>query len=194
MIFISTNEYSEMLSDWIENITIKELLDDAPSGFLSGCGGTTEFLNYVFRIKPSLNKYREICRQHLYFDTRAKITSFTLEQSEQFIGCIRERLKLHEYVTISFSNEDYNQQSFQDHIIKGYPVPYLFDHSFILTNNNQRFESYLGHYGPRQTFWENYEKDLQELFLDPHDKWEQLFGVKCKTNYNSNKISLIINN
>lgn len=182
------------LSSWIDNITISELLHDAPSGFLSGCGGTTEFLNFVFRTKPTSNKYREICRQHYYFDTQTETVTFTFDEVDKFIDSIKERLDLYDYVTISFSNEDYNQQNIKDHMINGYPIPYLFDHSFILTKDNQRFESYLGYYGPIQIYWEDYEKDLRELFINPHQKWQQLFNVRCKTEFHPDKIRLIVNN
>lgn len=184
-----------MLTSWINNITIAELLDDAPSGFLSGCGGTSEFLNYMFRTKPTLDEYKEICRQHRYFDTAIEETIFGFDEVNKFIDTIAERLDLYEYVTVGFDNsDDSNKQSIIDHIVKGYPTPRLFDHSFIITKDHQRFESYLGYYGPRQVYWKDYKTDLKELFQNPYSKWEQLFDVKCRTDYDPNKIKLIVNN
>jgi hypothetical protein len=170
-----------ILSRWIDNITVSELLDDAPHGFLSGCGGTSEFLNYLFRIRPEKDLYREICRQHHYFDSAIEIKSFAFDEVDKFMNCIEERLNLYQYVTISFDNN-------------GYPIPLLFDHSFIITKDKWRYESYLGYYGPRRVYWENYKRDIQELFDNPLEKWEQLFNVTCRIDYDPSKIILIVNN
>lgn len=183
------------LASWIDKITAFELLDDAPHGFLSGCGGTSEFLNYLFRIKPEIDKYKEILQQHYYLNTAIDEKSFGFNEVDKFINCIDKRLDSYQYVRISFNNNNNStKQEITEHIFKGYPTPRLFDHSFVLTKDNWRFESYLGYYGPRQIYWKDYKKDIKELFDDPYKKWEQLFNVKCNYDYDPNKITLIINN
>jgi hypothetical protein len=192
------------LESWIDNITVFELFDSAPYGFLSGCGGTSEFLAYMFRTRPSTNEdFIKICRQHEYYDSEINEKSFTHEELENFLDELDKRLNINEYARVSFvlDQVENNTDATNDNIsttilnlIKNPPKPNLFDHSFIITNTGWRFESYINQYEPRKIHWKNYREDLKELFKNPLQKWEEIFEVKCESNYDMSKFRIIINN
>lgn len=192
------------LESWIDNITVFELLDSAPHGFLSGCGGTSEYLAYVFRTRPStIENLFKVRRQNEYINSSINEKSFKPEELEEFLNELDKRLNVNEYARVCFILDD--AESISDTIndvftciiklIKNPPKPNLFDHSFVITKNGWRFESYIDQYEPRRVHWKNYRNDIRELFENPAQKWEEIFGVKCKPDYDYlSKIRIVIGN
>ena len=195
-----------ILESWLETITIPTLLQLAPHGFLLGCGTTSEYLAFVMRSGPTTDRdLFEISRLGLYYDTSIDLKEFLLGEIPQIMTEIKQRLDLHDYVRISFHYDGSGEEISSSptsvlrsimEIRKNPPAPLLFDHSFVLFRNKGiwRFESYLDQYAPRCIPWDNYEPDLIDLFKTPQAKWEEIFGVKCNPEYDSVKVSIVINN
>ena len=197
----------ETLESWITNITLFELLDWAPHGFLIGCGGTAEYFNYMFRIRPStIEQFNNICRQHLYFNSSINEKHFEVTEITEFLIELDIRLKTNEYAQVSFmkkeqQNNTNKEKIDNDEVFKSIFIasqnpgqPNLFDHSFIITQDYWRFESYINKYEPRRIHWPKYKNDIKELFQNPYKKWKEIFGVKCDKNYDLSEIYIIINN
>lgn len=209
---------------WLDSIGIPLLLDWAPSGSFEGCGGTAEFLSYLMRTRPSnKDEIWHIKRQSTWYDGAVESKVFQADQLEpegsdndsklsllskleEALLLIRERLDKYEYVQVSFTNEseDIEEEtpsceeivdSFKTYLFSKPPAE-LFDHAFVLVKLDSiiRFKSYLGEYGPRTIPWNNYEADLRDLFMNPHSKWKEIFGVDCDPKYNLDRVRIVVNN
>ena len=188
------------LHQWMDTITIFEILNSAPHGFFTGCGGTSEYLAYIFRNKlATIDDLFEIRRKNEYYDSAINEKYFASTQIEECLEEISQRLTKNEYVRISFDfdvercSKIYNMLD----IIKNPPKPCLFDHDFVITNNSLRFDSYINQNEPRCTYWENYQNDLRELFINLSfqssiQKWEDIFGVKCDDHCKLSNMQIII--
>jgi len=187
------------------------ILDIAPHGIFLGCGETSEFINYILKNKPNGEKdIFEVLRNQLYYDTAVNKKEFTINQFNDILAEIDERLNQFNYVTISFynyeeiTNDSINNKeivnSIKDLIFNSNNVKCkLFDHSFILAkldDNYIRLESYIFNYKPRQIIWNTYQQDVKEL-LSSQDKlkiWKQLFDVECDQHFSKDKVRIVINN
>jgi hypothetical protein len=200
----------ETLESWINRITVFEILDSAPYGFFMGCEGTARYLAFIFRTKPStVSDLFSIRRQNLYFNSSINEQYFKLTEIDEFLNELDRRLNFNEYAQVSFNfhksendakinndiKHDHNKicrKVFEDFTNPSKPI--LFDHTFIITKDYYRYESYINQYGPKRQYWLNYRNDIKELFENPHTKWEEIFGVKCDNYYDLSKIEILINN
>jgi hypothetical protein len=166
----------------------KTLLELAPHGFLVGCGGTSEFLAYILRVRPDDDTLIRIWRQHEYYDFFSEIDfkSYSFPSCEEFnttwsqavMDEVAHRLNSRGYVRFSFRREEPEAtNSIPDlneittslvKIIRTRPKPKLFDHSFVIAwmdspKGYVRLESYIDQYHPRMVIWNSYQEDLSSL-------------------------------
>lgn len=186
-----------MLSFWIDQITIDTLLNLCPHGFLAGCGETSEYLAYAFRIQPK--DYNELFqrfnRQGEYYNSAVNELSFN--SMNKAIEEINIRLRENGYVRVSLTTMsiDNDKIDILDYL-RSKPKAKLFDHSFIIVNYHgiKRIESYINEYKPRIVSWESYQSDLINLMNDPLNEWKRIFEVECEPNYDLDNIEIIISN
>lgn len=194
------------LPKWIEFVTLEELFDWTPYGFLTGCGGTSEYLAYAFKTKPSnLEDFYDISRRGKYFNTGTDIKIFKSNELNDLFNNIEWRLEKYEYARVSFIvdtdefKDDKNKNDTDFGLLmynacKNPPRPILFDHSFVITKEGWCYDSYINKYEPRRFKWLNYRQDIIEIFKNPHEKWLQTFGVDCIKDYNLSKTTIHVNN
>ena len=187
-----------MLSSWIDKITIKNLLDFAPHGFLSGCVETSEYLAYAFRVKPETEDelFRRFNRRGEYYNSAIDEIYYPINLIDEVINEIKHRLDKNEYVRISFTNysDDSSTMDIFDYL-KCPPTPKLFDHSFVLFKYNNkiwRIESYITQYTPRMITWDSYEVDMVNLIDHPLTEWKRIFDVECDSDYDLKNIEIIL--
>lgn len=177
------------MEEWIKTIGLATLVSAAPSGMLIGCGGTSLYITHVMRNK--LN------RDDLLIFSRSKFTrskcidtvKFFPYQLDEILDLIDKRLLERGYVRVSFNIETSEETVPSDR-------PYLFDHSFVLFRNKTifRIESYLGKYETRCVSWNSYSKDIRAIMKSPLRKWRKIFGVKCRPDYDINKVTIFVEN
>lgn len=196
---------------WLHSININTLLELAPWGLFIGCGGTSEYLSYVFQTKPQdEQELFQINRLGTWFNHLIDKQEYSALHLDKALMEINKRLHEHGYVRVSFYDVDYEEETDEEpagtidiagsifSLIRKPLPPTLFDHSFVLVKVKEvlRFESYLSEYQPRCVPWNTYEEDLKKLLDNPLEQWECLFNIKCDPNYQTDysKIMIVVNN